>query len=156
MDSEPGRAGAWLRRPRRQAPYPRLRPSRGPDSLSAPVSLSTWTLSPPNKHFARFTAFYLYVEIHFFEADGPGPCPGRWPGGLVAAIQRPCCCGPQAPAANRDAASSHGGSRPPRSRSAPWRVVNTHTHTHTHMRTHTHAQSFYKAPFPVAMVPIED
>ena len=57
-------------------------------SLSPPMCLPTRTLFPPNKHFTCFTTFHLYVEIHFFKADGPGPC--HWPlvpGGLVARIQ---------------------------------------------------------------------
>ena len=63
-------------------------------SLSLPVCLSTHTLFPSNKHFMCFTTFHLYVEIHFYTADGPGPC--HWPlvpGGLVAKIQcSQCCC----------------------------------------------------------------
>ena len=61
-------------------------------SLSEPthVSIHTYcTLFPPNKHFTCFTTFCLYVEIHFFIAEGPGPC--HWPlvvpgGGLVVRI----------------------------------------------------------------------
>ena len=47
---------------------------------------------PPNKYFTCFTSFRLYVEIHVYTADGPGPC--HWPlvpGGLVAGIQRSHC-----------------------------------------------------------------
>ena len=64
-------------------------------SLSEPTRVSTHTyctLFPPNKHFTGFTTFRLYVEIHFFTADGPGPC--HWslvPGGLVAGIQCSHC-----------------------------------------------------------------
>ena len=56
--------------------------------LSGPVRLSTQT-RPPNKCCACSTTFCLYVETHVCAADGPGPRPGRWPDGLVAAIQRP-------------------------------------------------------------------
>ena len=64
-------------------------------SLSEPayVSIHTYcTLFPPNKHFTRFTTLHLYVGIHFYTADSPGPC--HWPlvpGGLVARIQPPHC-----------------------------------------------------------------
>ena len=63
-------------------------------SLSPPMCLSTRTLFPPNKHFTHFTTFHLYVEIHFYTADGPGPC--HWslvPCGLVAKIQHSHCNG---------------------------------------------------------------
>ena len=58
-------------------------------SLSPPARLSTRTLSPPNKHFTCFTTFRLYVEIHFYTVDGPGPRHRPLvPGGLGARIQR--------------------------------------------------------------------
>ena len=59
-------------------------------SLSPPVCLSTRTLFPPNKHFTCFTTFHLYVEIHFYTADGPGAC--HWPlipSGLVQGSPSP-------------------------------------------------------------------
>ena len=43
-------------------------------SLSPPLCLCTCTLFPPNKHLTCFTTFCLYVEIHFYAVDGPGPC----------------------------------------------------------------------------------
>lgn len=47
-----------------------------------------WTLFPLINTNC-FTTFHLYVEIHFYTADGPGPC--HWllvSGGLVARIWR--------------------------------------------------------------------
>ena len=60
--------------------------------LCLPVCLSTPTLFPANKHFSDFTTFCLYVEMHFYKADGPGPC--HWPlapGGQVVRIQPSHC-----------------------------------------------------------------
>lgn len=49
------------------------------------MCLSTHTFFPPNKHFTHSTTSHLYVEIHSYTADGPGPCHWRLvPGGLVA------------------------------------------------------------------------
>ena len=57
-------------------------------SLSPSMCLSIHTLFPPNKHFIYFTTFHLYMEIHCYTADGPGP--SHWPlvsGSLMARIQ---------------------------------------------------------------------
>ena len=82
-------------------------------SLSPPMCLSTRTCFPPNKHFTCFTTFCLYVEIHFYRADGPGPC--CWPlvywlgfSALTAMAQIPSL------ARNRNPASSCCRLRPPK------------------------------------------
>ena len=56
------------------------------------MSIHTYSFSP-NKHFICFTTFRLYVEVHFYTADGPGPCHRPLvPGGLVARIRHSHCC----------------------------------------------------------------
>ena len=85
----------WSKETQKKRPIKVIQTTVGGDSLSEPphVSIHTYcTLFPPNGHFTCFTTFHLYVEIHFFIADGPGSC--HWtliPGGLVARIQRSHC-----------------------------------------------------------------
>ena len=86
----------WSKETRKKCPVSMIQTAtRVQLSLSEPTRVSTHTyctLFPPNKHFTGFTTFRLYVEIHFFTADGPGPC--HWslvPGGLVAGIQCSHC-----------------------------------------------------------------
>ena len=58
-------------------------------------STHTVLFFPSNKHVTCFTTFRLYVEIHFYTADGPGPF--HWPlvpRSLVAGIQGSHCHGP--------------------------------------------------------------
>ena len=57
------------------------------------MCLSAHTFFPPNKHFTRFTASHLYVEIRSYTADEPGPSHwrlvpgGQWPGlGALTAL----------------------------------------------------------------------
>ena len=86
----------WSKETRKKCPIKLIQTAtRVQISLSEParVSIHTYcTHFPPNKHFSCFTTFCLYVEIHFFIADRPGPC--HWPlvpGGLVARIPRSHC-----------------------------------------------------------------
>ena len=61
-------------------------------SEPASVSIRAYIFFPPDKHIVSFTTFRLYVEIHFYTADGPGPF--HWPlapGGLLAGIQGSHC-----------------------------------------------------------------
>ena len=52
------------------------------------VCVSTRSLFPPNRHFTRFTALSLSMEIHFYTAGGPGPCPRPLaPGALAAGVR---------------------------------------------------------------------
>ena len=49
-------------------------------TLSQPAHASIHmycTLFPSGRHFTYFTIYHLYVEIHFYTADGLGPY--HWP-----------------------------------------------------------------------------
>ena len=84
-------------------------------SLSPPMYLHVPYFFPPNKHLTCFTAFCIYVGIHFYTADGPGPC--HWPlvpGGLMVGFRTlTAAAQPQSLARNRSPPSSHCRSRPP-------------------------------------------
>ena len=61
---------------------------------STRVRLSLWARPYvyPQVLYFFLTTFHLFVEIHFYTAEGSGPC--HWPlvpGGLVARIQRSHC-----------------------------------------------------------------
>ena len=87
-------------------------------SLSEPARVSIHmycTIFPPNKHFTCFTIFRLYVEIHFFIVDGPGPChwslvPVVWWLGFRALT---ATARPHSLVGNRNPASSLCRPRPP-------------------------------------------
>ena len=66
------------------------------------VSVHTHCTLQPNKHFTCFMTLRLYVEIHFYTADRPGPVPGHCPWCVVARIQHsPCRSRPQARAGTK-------------------------------------------------------
>ena len=68
----------WPKETRKMCPIKVTQLSWGPVSLNLPVCLSTCTLFSPNKHFTCLTILCLYVEIHFYTADGPGPHHWHW------------------------------------------------------------------------------